>query len=169
MNDPISSKFTDKIESMSFPAGSIAAQKMKFYNVANVHKQGGVVRDAAFYQPVLYNVDWCQSGVGEQRGMDGTVSDIPLGNGKVISVLNPSSPNPTVVGTSNNNMVMSPVAMRNLFYIGVGLLGLALILAVVNYFAPRVFGRFGGYVVGLVGLLVLVGVIFIVMDRTDTF
>lgn len=160
------SRVTNKMSKLTFPPASGSAQKTKFYEVADVHKQGGVVRDASFYQPILYNVNPCLSGQVEGNGLYGTVSDVPLGNGKTVQFLNPKSPNPINLG----DISQAPDRdLRTLFYIGLGLIGLALILAVVHFFAPRVYGSFAKFVVGLVVFLVALGIVLIIMDRSDTF
>ena len=157
---------TNKINKDVFPQGSRTGQKLKFRNLQDVHRdQNGAVLDDAFYTPVLYNPDECETGKGILE-LTNRESTVPLGNGKILRVLDPNSPKPSVF---QSLLPSSMKNLRDLMYAGVVCIGLALILAAVTYFFPKLFGgslKMAGYAVML---LLTVGVVLVILDRSDTF
>lgn len=115
-----------KIESDVFPQGSQVGQKINFRELNNVHTD----QNGATFNPLIGGRGvptsfGCGSQVGMTQGMNGNVSDIKLGTGQTLTLVNPSSPRPTVF----TNSMFGPLPVgRDLFYAGIIICGVSNII-----------------------------------------
>lgn len=149
MNSPIHSKKTDRHEAHVFPLGTEQTQKVELYQVDDVHRQGGVIRDLSFgVQGIPHTVGCAPVFLNHKGVTDGTT---------------------TVSTPADAGLLSFGMRGRNLFIAGVVLAGLSLLLAVVNYFMPKLLGGLSRYAGYASVVLLLVAVVLVALDRQDQF
>jgi len=150
MNSPIHSKKTDRHEAHVFPLGTEQTQKIELLQLDDVHEQGGVIRDLSFgVQGISHTVGCAPVFLSHKGVTDGTN---------------------TVATPADVGLLMrSGLTGRNLFIAGAVLAGLALLLAVVTYFMPRLLGGLAKYSGYASVALLLVAVVLVALDRKDQF
>lgn len=152
MNTPVMSRVTDKHEKNVFPQGTEQTQKMMNLDVANIHSQGGVIRNAGFHLPGYNYTASCPRVYLTDKGVSN-------GSGTTFA---------TIQQANAATVASMPIA-RILFIIGCVLVGLALLVGAVNYFRPMTFQPYSNRVPIVFVTMFLVGLAFIVYDRRDYF